>query len=69
MTGLPHTRCSALAFIVAALVFGFGANLACSVVGFVCPDVQVLQAIELTGLGVHEIEGGATEKISSSSAC
>jgi hypothetical protein len=62
-TGLPNTQVlGALSFAIAAMVFGFGANLACSVVGFVYPMYKSFQAIELTGLGVHEVEGGATEE-------
>lgn len=63
ITGLPHQQVlGALVFIVAAIVFGFGANLACSVVGFVYPMYKSFQAIEMTGLGVHEIEDGETKE-------
>ena len=63
MTGLPHVQVlGVIAFVVAALVFGFGTNLACNVVGFVYPMYKSFQAIELTGLGCNEVDGGATEE-------
>ena len=62
-TGLDNWQVvGGLAALTVMMIFGFGANLACNVVGFVYPMYKSFQAIELTGLGIHEIEGGATEE-------
>lgn len=63
VTGLDNSAVAGVLLVLAlGLVFGFGCDLACSVVGFVYPMYKSFQAIEQTGLGVVRSEKEATEE-------
>jgi receptor expression-enhancing protein 5/6 len=63
MTGLDNSKVAGLLVLaLVALFFGAGGDLVCNVIGFVYPMYKSFQAIESTGLGVHESEKEATEE-------